>query len=387
MVAYDEEQLKAAMESASQKSELGSNATDQLAPHGSVVVGRDANHPHEPSDDSSLETSYMGLSLRNPVVASAGPLSQSVDGIKSLVDGGVGAVVMYSLFEEQLRHEERASAEQMELQSNSFAEALDYFPTVASNDSGLSRTYLKLIEDASDIEVPLIASLNAYKDGDWAATAHRMEDAGAKGIELNIYYVPGDTDVTGAEVEERHVEILSHVKSEISIPVAVKISPYLSSVGHVAKRLVDAGADGLVLFNRFLQPDVNLERMEFVSGFNLSTPDEARLPRNWIANLRGRVGASLAATTGVETAADVVKYLLAGADVVMTTASLVRNGPDHAGTLVDGVASWLRRHELTLDAARGMLAVPADADLDEYNRDGYISGLERAKKVFARDFY
>ena len=381
MSSFDPEALRAAAESARQKAAMGSSATDQLAPNGSYVVESD-NRVRRQSD---LCTRYMGLWLRNPVVASAGPLSQTVDGIKALAAGGVGAVVMYSLFEEQIRYEAQRAAEILERASESFAEALTYFPTPPSNDSGLTTRYLETIEKAAPlIDVPLIASLNGSTTGDWTSTARRMQDAGATALELNVYYMPGDMKTSARDVEQRHLDILTSVKSAISIPVAMKLSPYFSSFGEMAHALDEAGADALVLFNRYLQPDVDLDKLAMVPGFGLSTQAEARLPRNWISALRGRVDASLAATTGVETAEDVIKYLLAGADVVMSTAALVRHGASYAAGLVDGVQSWLDRNQLGLDKARGMLAVPAEADVDAYARSGYVSGLERAKKVYAR---
>ncbi len=308
-----------------------------------------------------------------------------MDGIKALAEAGVGAIVMFSLFEEQIRYEEQRQAELVERAEESFAEALSYFPTAPSNDSGLTANYLELIEKAAPaIDIPLIASLNGSARGDWTKTARRMQDAGASGIELNVYYVPGEMSTSARDVEQRHVEILADVKSAVSVPVAMKLSPYFSSFGAVAHSLDEAGADALVLFNRYLQPDIDLEQMAVVPGFGLSHPDEAKLARSWISALRGRVNASLAATTGVENAEDVLKYLLAGADAVMTTAALVRHGAGYAGQLVDGVQDWLNRKQLTLDQARGMLAVPADADADAYARSGYVSGLERAKKVYGR---
>lgn len=381
MSNFDPEALRAAVESARQKASMGSNATDQLAPGGSFVVEPDAPQTRQ----SDLRTRYMGLWLRNPVVASAGPMSQSVDGIKALAAGGVGAIVMYSLFEEQIRYEAEREVEIMDEASNSFAEALSYFPTTPSNDSGLTTKYLETIERAAPlIDVPLIASLNGSARGDWTRTARRMADAGAAAIELNVYYVPGDLSTSARDVEQRHLEILGDVKSSVSVPVAMKLSPYFSSFGELAQSLDEAGADALVLFNRYLQPDIDLEEMAVVPGFGLSSQAEAKLPRSWIRALYGRVNASLAATTGVETTEDVLKYLLAGADVVMTTAALVRHGAGYAGQLVDGVQSWLTRKQLSLDKMRGMLAVPAQADAADYARAGYVSGLERAKKVYAR---
>ena len=381
MSKFDPEALRAAAESHRQKTAMGSSATDQLAPNGSQVIEAERNQ----SRPLDLRTRYMGLWLRNPVVASAGPLSQTVDGIKSLAAGGVGAVVMYSLFEEQIRHEAARETALAEQGTESFAEALSYFPTAPSNDSGLTRTYLELIEKAAPvIDVPLIASLNGSTTGEWTQNARRMQDAGAAAIELNVYYVPGDITTAAREVEQRYLDILDEVKSRVGVPVAMKLSPYLSSFGKMAQALDAAGADGLVLFNRYLQPDIDLDQMAVVPGFGLSTQEEAKLPRSWISALYGRVNASLAATTGVETVEDVVKYLLAGADVVMTTAALVRHGSDYAGQLVDGVQSWLSRRQLDLSRARGLLAVPSNADATQYARSGYISGLERAKKIYAR---
>ena len=332
---------------------------------------------------SALATTYLGLQLRNPVVASAGPLSQTVAGVRSLADGGVGAVVMYSLFEEQIRREAEATAALEEMYDESFAEALSYFPTVPRSDRDASHAYLQLVEEsAKAIDVPLIASLNGATTGGWTQTARRLADAGAAAIELNIYFVPGDITMSGSAVEARHLEILTAVKDAVDIPVAVKLSPFFSSVGNMALQLDAAGADGLVLFNRFLQPDIDLDRVTVESGVSLSTPNEARLPRTWIAVLRGKLKASLAATTGVDAPDDVIKYILAGADVVMTTSSLIRRGPAYAQVLVDGLAAWLKAREITLDKARGLLAVPETASADAYEREGYVSALHKAKSTY-----
>ena len=330
-----------------------------------------------------LTTKYLGLELRNPLVASAGPLSQMVAGIRSLDDGGVGAIVLYSLFEEQLRREAASIAELEELYDDSFAEAISYFPNVPNTRRDASHPYLRLVEEATRLcEAPVIASLNGASVGGWTDTARRLEEAGAAAIELNIYYVPGDLTMTGREVEQRHVDILAGVKQAVSVPVAVKLSPYFSSVGNMALQLDAAGADGLVLFNRFLQPDIDLDRVAIESGVSLSSPIEARLPRTWIAVLRDKVRASLAATTGVDTAEDVIKYILAGADVVMTTSALVRRGAAYAQVLVDGLEEWLEARNLPLAQARGLLAVPKDTAPDAYERAGYVSALEKAKKTY-----
>ncbi|MEL4505544.1 dihydroorotate dehydrogenase-like protein [Luteococcus sp. H138] len=385
-----DEALKAAIASAAAKSAAGSNATDKLRP-GIVPIRPTSSAPTEGTsatptvDGVDLTTSYLGLQLSSPVVASAGPLSQSVDGMQQLAEAGVGAVVMYSLFEEQLRHEAARAEAMTQLHEESFSEAQTYFPTPASNSGGITSRYLELLEaGAKKLEIPLIASVNGATHGGWVDVARRMQDAGAAAIELNVYLVPGELSLSGNDVEQRHLEILQGVRDAVSVPVAMKLSPYFSSFGHLAVQLDEAGADGLVLFNRFLQPDVDIEKLEVVPGLELSQPHEARLPRTWIAALRGRVQASLAATTGVETADDVVKYLLAGADVVMTTSALVRHGAGYAAQLNAGLASWLKRKELSLDQARGLLAIPADVDADAYERAGYVAALEKAKATYGR---
>lgn len=328
-----------------------------------------------------LSTRYLGLTLRNPLVASASPLSQTVEGVRRLADAGVGAVVLYSLFEEQLHREAARNALLVDAGTESFAESLTYFPSAAEEEPGPSR-YLSLLERAADaVDVPVIGSLNGVTPGGWVNYAQAIENAGAAAIELNIYYLPGDPHISGRDVEQRHLDVLGRVRDAVSLPVAVKLSPYFSSIAEMALRLDEAGADGLVLFNRFLQPDIDEETLAVVPVVALSSPVEARLPRTWIALLRGRVGASLAATTGVETPADLAKYLLAGADVVMTASSLLRNGPEHAGVLLDGLSDWMQRKGFsTVESLRGILSVPSDADPTAHGRAAYVSALRGANK-------
>jgi dihydroorotate dehydrogenase (fumarate) len=329
-----------------------------------------------------LATKYLGLELRNPIVASAGPLSQSVDGIRALAGGGVGAVVLYSLFEEEMRREAERSTEIEDRYEDMFGEASSFFP---SREGARRPTlqYLRLIEQAAGVvDIPVIGSLNGVSVGSWIDTARQMQDAGAAAVELNIYFVPGDLETSGRLVEHRHLEIVAAVKESVDIPVAVKLSPYFSSTGEMCLELDRAGVDGLVLFNRFLQPDIDIERIKVVPGVTLSRSDDARLARTWIAILRGRLRGSLAATSGVADPDDVVKYLLAGADVVMTTSALIRHGAAYAHTLLEGLEDWLTRHELTLDAARGLLAVPEITDANAYERWGYVEALQAAKSVY-----
>jgi dihydroorotate dehydrogenase (fumarate) len=326
-----------------------------------------------------LSTDYMGLVLRNPLVASASPLSNTVDGVRRLADAGVGAVVLHSLFEEQLLREAEQNTRLVDAGTESFAESLSYFPDEAQQEPG-PRRYLSLVERAAAaVDIPVIASLNGVTPGSWTNYAQAMESAGAAALELNIYYLPGDTHISGRAVEERHVDVLTRVKDAVAIPVAVKLSPHFSSTGDMARQLDEAGADGLVLFNRFMQPDIDPDSLSVVQAVGLSTPDDARLSRTWIAILHGRVRADLAATTGVEDAADVVKYLLAGADVVMTASALLRHGPEHAAVLLEGLAQWMARKGFaTVDDLRGLLSAPSGRDAGAHERGRYVGAMRTA---------
>jgi dihydroorotate dehydrogenase (fumarate) len=326
---------------------------------------------------ADLTTSYMGLALRNPLVASASPVSKTVDGVERLAAAGVGAIVLYSLFEEQLREQDVVDSRLREDTGESSPEARSYLP---GDGDGSPRAYLSLLErSAARVDVPVIASLNGSNPDGWTGYARAMEQAGAAAIELNTYHLPGSSRVHSRDVERRHVETLELVKAAVTIPVAVKLGPFFSSPGELAERLDVAGADALVLFNRFMQPDIDAERLSVGPAVTLSHPSEARLPRTWIALLFGRVRASLAASTGVEQALDVAAYLLAGADVVMSTSALLRHGPEHAAVLIDGLESWMRGHEFEcLADFRGTLAVPADADGAEFERARYVAALREA---------
>ncbi len=326
-----------------------------------------------------LTTSYMGLALRNPLVASPSPLSYTLDGVQRLAAGGVGAIVLFSLFEEQLREEAARNAELVDGPADSFGEALDYFPTITKENAG-PRRYLSLLERAvASVDVPVIASLNGVTTEGWTDYARAMQDAGAAAIELNTYYLPGDPQISGRDVEQRHIEALQKVKSAVTVPVAIKLSPYFSSTGEIALRLDEAGADGLVLFNRFLQPDIDPEELMTLPRVNLSNPADGRLPRTWIALLRGSVSASLAASTGVEVPADVARYLLAGADVVMTTSALLRHGPNYALDLLEGLSTWMTRKGFdTVDQFRGKLSVAPTSDPAAHERSEYVSAMRAA---------
>jgi dihydroorotate dehydrogenase (fumarate) len=329
----------------------------------------------------NLDTDYLGLKLRNPLVASAGPMTQTAERIERLAAAGVGAVVLPSLFEEQIRAEADRDERLAEVGIDSFGEAMTYL--IDPDASIWPRQYLSLIERAARSDVPVIASLNGSTPGGWTGYARAMQGAGAAAIELNIYYLPGDPLVSARDADQRYVDILTAVKAVVSIPVAVKLNPYFSSLGEIAVRLARSGADGLVLFNRFMQTDINPDTLNVSTGFKLSSPTEATLARSWIARLRGQVQASLAASTGVETADDVAAYLLAGADVVMTTSSLLRHGPAHVTVLLEGLTAWMEGKGFgDVGEVRGMLAPAADATQLSFGRRGYLSAVEQATRAY-----
>jgi len=330
----------------------------------------------------NLATRYLGLELSNPLVASAGPMTQTADRVKRLAEAGVGAVVLPSLFEEQIRAEADRDDLLAEVGTDSFVEATSYL--IDPDASVWPRQYLDLIGRASGSGVPVIASLNGSTPGGWTDYARAMQDAGAVAIELNIYYLPGDPLIASHDAEQRYIDILTAVKSVVSVPVAVKLTPYFSSFGDMALRLEKAGADGLVLFNRFMQTDIDPDTFTVSTGFKLSSPAEATLPRSWIARLRGQLRSSLAASTGVETADDVAAYLLAGADVVMSTSALLRHGPGHVAALLDGLTAWMDRKGIgSVDEIRGLLAPGADTPQPGFGRYGYLRAVEQATRAYS----
>ncbi|NLX00651.1 MAG: dihydroorotate dehydrogenase-like protein [Actinomycetales bacterium] len=333
-----------------------------------------------------LTTTYLGLPLRSPVVASASPVTARLDTLRAAVDAGVGAVVLPSLFEEQVRQEELRDLAITEAHEHAFSEATTYLPGGPDVDFGGTTPYLRQLENAVRAlpEVPVIASLNGSTPGGWTGIARSMETAGAAAVELNVYAVPGRASLTGAEVEERHLDIVRDVVASVSVPVAVKLSPFFSSTAAMAQAIASEGAAGLVLFNRFVQPDVDTETLTVEPAPTLSTTEEGRLARTWIALLHGRLGTcSLAATTGVEDASDVAAYLLAGADVVMTASALLRHGPEYAADLISGLEAWMdRKGFASLASVRGALAVGPEADGDRVERAGYVAALTKARSVY-----
>lgn len=284
-----------------------------------------------------LTTYYMGMKLRTPLMVSASPLSQEIGSIRRLEDVGASAVVLYSLFEEQLRQESLELDYHLNAGTESFAESLSFFPQASEYRLG-PEGYLEHIRKARQaVGIPIIASLNGATAGGWAEYAKQIEEAGADGLECNIYSIPTDPDVTSGEIEQTYIDIVKSVKKAVSIPVAVKISPYFSNLANMAKRFDQAGANALVLFNRFYQPDIDLEELEIRPNVLLSTPQALRLPLTWIGILYGRVQASLAGTSGVHDAPDVIKLLMAGASVTMMCSALLRNGINHLQKVENGV--------------------------------------------------
>lgn len=323
-----------------------------------------------------LTTHYLKLSLKNPLVASASPLSGRIESLLALEKAGASAVVMQSLFEEQIEHEELEIHRLHDYLGDSFAESQSYFPELESYNTG-PEPYLEHIELAkSKLSIPVIGSLNGTAPGKWVRYANLIQQAGADALELNIYFVPTAEDNSPAAVEERYLEIVRQVRLEVSIPLAVKIGPYFSSLPHFAQRLVAAGADGLVLFNRYLEPDIDLETLRVQPHLVLSTRDELRLPLRWIALLRGRVACSLAATSGVHFAEDVLKALLAGADVTMMASALLRYGPGHLAKLLEEVTSWLNaRNYRSVEEMKGSVSRDNSADPSAFERGNYMKTL------------
>jgi dihydroorotate dehydrogenase (fumarate) len=324
-----------------------------------------------------LDATYLGLSLRSPVVVSACPLSEEVDNIARMEEAGAGAVVLFSLFEEQIKREAARYETIQRATSNTFAEALDYFPDLEDYHVGTAR-YLEIIREAKErTDLPIIGSLNGVSAEGWVEYARLMEEAGADAVEINVFYIPADLELTGLEVEERYLDIVRLLKAHVKIPVAIKLNPYFSAMGHMAKRLVEAGADGLVLFNRFYQPDFDIDQLRVLSNLEYSHANEIRLPLLWIAALYGRLPVSLAATTGVQRANEVIKYLLAGANVAMTASALYKHGVAYIATMNAELREWMERMRFSsLDAFRGALSQRDISDPTAYERANYIKILE-----------
>jgi dihydroorotate dehydrogenase (fumarate) len=324
-----------------------------------------------------LTTTYLGLKLRTPLVASASPISQELEGIRRLEDAGASAVVLYSLFEQQLRREHRELEYHLSAGIDSFAESLTYFPHPGEFHTG-PEEYLNHIRKAKQaVDIPIIARLNGSTLGGWTSYSRQIEEAGADAIECNIYFLPTDLDLSASHLEQTYLDILRGVKISVSLPVAVKLSPFFSSMANMAKQLDLAGVDGLVLFNRFYQPDIDLDELEIRPNVLLSTPQALRLPLTWIGILYGRIKASLAATSGVHRAEDVIKLLMVGADVTMLCSALLRNGINHFRHLERGLREWMEAHEYdSVHQMRGSMSQMRCPDPSAFERAQYMRAVK-----------
>lgn len=325
---------------------------------------------------TDLRTRYLGLDLRSPIVASSGPLTANVDDVVRLVDAGVGAVVLPSLFEEQIEHESGEIDRLYSLHHDSFVEATSFFPEVDRYESVVDR-YLSHVEATTEqVDVPVIASLNGTHPGGWVRYARLLSDAGADAVELNLYAVAADPSRSGASLEAEQLALVESVVGELDVPVAVKFSPYYTSVASFAAGLEAAGAAGVVMFNRFYQPDLDLETLDVLPRIALSEPDEIRLPLRWIGIVRDHLDISIACSTGVHSGFDAAKAILTGADVAMTTSALLRHGPGHAATITAQLTDWMSEHDYAaVSEMRGAVRRGAAADPEAFERANYIGNL------------
>ncbi len=327
-----------------------------------------------------METTYMGLNLNSPIVVSACTLSEQADNIVRMEDNGAGAVVMFSLFEEQIKKEELKYKKIISGTTNSFPEALDYFPDADDYNIG-TEEYLENIRRAKErVHIPVIGSLNGITTEGWIDYSKRIEQAGADGIEINIFFIPGDITMSSSHVEHRYLNIIQSIKQSVKIPVAVKLNPYFSAMGNMALRMKNAGADALVFFNRFYQPDFDINELVIKTDLHYSESNEIRLPLLWIALLYGKINLSLAATTGVQSAIEVIKFILAGSDVVMTASSLYKNGIPYLRTMNKELEDWMYRMGFDdLSAFKGSMSQQNISDPTAYERANYIKILEGVK--------
>jgi dihydroorotate dehydrogenase (fumarate) len=323
----------------------------------------------------NLNANYLGFQLKSPLVAAASPLSHKVDTVRALEDAGAGAVVMYSLFEEQILHENDVIDNYLNRTSELSDEAQSYFEPASLKAGG--EAYLEQIQKLKKaVDLPIIASLNGVSSGGWINYAKKIEQAGADALELNIYYVPTETDMPGTELEDAYVDLVTDVRKEIHIPLAVKLSPFFTSMPNITHKLVKAGANSLVLFNRFYQPDLDVEALEVVSHLVLSTSEEMRLPLRWTAILRGNLNADLALTSGVRTSADMIKAVMAGANVVMLASELLAKGPERAKEMLTEMENWMEEYEYaSVQQMCGCMSQKSVANPAAYERANYMKML------------
>ncbi len=326
---------------------------------------------------TDLSTTYLGLKLNNPLVASASPFSKKLATIRQMEEAGLGAIVMHSLFEEQITFESNELDHFLNYGTDSFAEALTYFPDLEKYNIG-PEAYLELVQAAREaVKIPIIASLNGITSGGWVDYARRIEQAGASALELNLYYLPTDPNLSGAELEEEYLRLVRDVRARVSIPLAVKLSPFFTSIPQIAKRMAEAGANGLVLFNRFYQPDLDLEKLEVTPRVKLSSSVDLLLPLRWTAILYGRVKADLALTGGVHTGRDLIKAVMAGASVAMTTSSLIQDGLEHAHAILKEAEAWMVEHEYeSVRQMRGSMSQKSVAQPAAFERANYMKALQ-----------
>ena len=327
-----------------------------------------------------LSTTYLGLKLKNPLVASASPLSKNIDNFKALEDAGIAAIVNHSLFEEQITHEIGELQHYLSKGSESYAESLSFFPQATEFKLGPEEYLDHIYQAKKAVKIPIIASLNARTEGGWVTFAKQVQQAGADALELNVYFMATNLDVDGRSVEETYIQILEEVKSVVTIPIAMKIGPYFSSLAYMAKRLDKAGANGWVLFNRFSQPDIDLEELEVVPSELLSSSYELRVPMRWIAVLHGRIKASLAASGGIHSSEDVLKMIMSGADVAMLCSVLLRHGPAHTKVILDGIIKWMEEHDYqSIAQMRGSMSQKSCVNPEAFERANYMKTLQSYK--------
>ncbi len=329
---------------------------------------------------ADLQTNWLGLTLKHPVVAGASPISRTLDGIKQLEDGGASAVVMYSLFEEQITHDSYVLDHYLAYGSESFGEALNFLPDAPGYDFG-GEHYLTLVSQAANaVGIPVVASLNGVTTGGWARYARELELAGAAALELNIYFVPTDPGLSGADIERIYLETVALATDQVTIPVTVKISPYFTSTANIAQKFVELGAKGLTLFNRFYQPDFNLETLQAVPSLVLSSSYDLRLPLHWAAILSSQIDADIAVSGGVHTQIDAVKAIMAGATVVQMTSEVLQNGPGRLGTVAEAIDQWMTEFEYTsCNQMRGSMNIKHVDDANAYLRTNYMRVLNSFK--------
>lgn len=315
----------------------------------------------------------MGLQLESPVVVAACPLSDSIDSIKKMEDAGAGAVVMFSLFEEQIRQQDALYESIRSVTGDGFAESSSFFPGLADYEVGPNEYLEKIRMAKQQTGLPIIGSLNGITNEGWIDYAKQIEEAGADGLEINMFFIPADIATTGAQVEQRYIDIVKHVTSSVRIPVAVKLNPYFSATGHMARRMHDAGAKALIFFNRFYQPDFDIHHLRVLPNLQFSHSSEIRLPLQWLAILYGRIPVSLAATSGVQSEVEVIKYLLAGADVAMVASTLYKHGIGYIEDMNKGIAEWMQQMSFeSIDAFKGTMSQINISDPTAYERANYI---------------